>query len=202
MLTAFRLLIARHRIARRAAAALMAAAYVVAATGVSLSLPQSPPFGPAKSAERFPCESCACGCATAEACWTRCCCHTPAERLAWAEREGVTPPARILAQLTRSVAESLAATKPKPACCAKSCCSRKTEAAALPATKRYSAFSALACQGLSQHWLAVAPAPPPAAVELPVAPDTQRVSLFSPAAEGAPASAPPVPPPRGRISHA
>jgi hypothetical protein len=42
--------------------------------------------------ERFPCEACGCGCASAHECWTACCCHTPVERLAWAIREGVQPP--------------------------------------------------------------------------------------------------------------
>ncbi len=40
----------------------------------------------------FPCMNCACGCATAEQCWTSCCCFTPAERERWAEEHGVTPP--------------------------------------------------------------------------------------------------------------
>jgi hypothetical protein len=43
-------------------------------------------------AERYPCVSCACGCATARQCWTSCCCHTPEERLAWAIGNGVNPP--------------------------------------------------------------------------------------------------------------
>ncbi len=45
--------------------------------------------------ERFPCENCACGCASAHECWTACCCHSTPERLAWAIREGVEPPESV-----------------------------------------------------------------------------------------------------------
>jgi hypothetical protein len=48
--------------------------------------------------ERFPCENCRCGCLSAEQCWRNCCCHSVAQRLAWAEQEGVTPPDYVLAQ--------------------------------------------------------------------------------------------------------
>jgi len=41
----------------------------------------------------FPCQSRGCGCMTAHHCWTKCCCHSPAERLAWANKNKVTPPA-------------------------------------------------------------------------------------------------------------
>ena len=44
------------------------------------------------NSQPFPCQSCACGCRTAEQCWTNCCCFTPAERFSWAEKNGVTPP--------------------------------------------------------------------------------------------------------------
>ncbi|MFM1829963.1 MAG: hypothetical protein RLZZ558_303 [Planctomycetota bacterium] len=45
--------------------------------------------------ERHPCEQCGCGCVSARQCWTACCCHTPEQRLAWAIREGVSPPADL-----------------------------------------------------------------------------------------------------------
>lgn len=44
------------------------------------------------SSEAFPCQSCGCGCKTAEQCWTNCCCYTPTERLAWAKKNKVSPP--------------------------------------------------------------------------------------------------------------
>lgn len=42
--------------------------------------------------ERYPCEDCGCGCASAHECWTNCCCHTEHERLVWAIENGVMPP--------------------------------------------------------------------------------------------------------------
>lgn len=42
--------------------------------------------------ERYPCESCGCGCASATECWTHCCCHSEHERLVWAIENGVMPP--------------------------------------------------------------------------------------------------------------
>jgi hypothetical protein len=69
-----------------------------------------------------------CGCATAEQCFTNCCCHTPAETLAWARRHRVAP--HVLAALERRVGAAtdapagsccgIEATRPsaKPRCCA------------------------------------------------------------------------------------
>jgi len=45
--------------------------------------------------ERYPCESCGCGCASATECWTHCCCHTEQQRLVWAIENGVMPPAAV-----------------------------------------------------------------------------------------------------------
>lgn len=44
------------------------------------------------SGERYPCEDCGCGCASAKECWTHCCCHSEHERLIWAIENGVLPP--------------------------------------------------------------------------------------------------------------
>jgi hypothetical protein len=46
----------------------------------------------------FPCMDSPCGCKDAEQCWRHCCCHTLAERLAWARENGVTPPEFALAE--------------------------------------------------------------------------------------------------------
>ncbi|MBX3360419.1 MAG: hypothetical protein KF912_10080 [Phycisphaeraceae bacterium] len=51
-------------------------------------------FGYAIS-EPFPCQSHSCGCATAQQCWTSCCCNTPHQRLVWAVRNGVNPPSSV-----------------------------------------------------------------------------------------------------------
>lgn len=48
------------------------------------------------SAERYPCEDCGCGCASAMECWTHCCCHSEHQRLVWAIENGVAPPAGVV----------------------------------------------------------------------------------------------------------
>jgi hypothetical protein len=45
------------------------------------------------SSERFPCEGHRCGCKTAHQCWTNCCCNSPKQRVAWAKRNNIQPPA-------------------------------------------------------------------------------------------------------------
>jgi hypothetical protein len=42
--------------------------------------------------EPFPCQNRPCGCQSAEQCWKQCCCFTNAEKLVWAQENGVTPP--------------------------------------------------------------------------------------------------------------
>lgn len=82
----------------------------------------------------FPCQDSPCGCKTAEQCWTNCCCTTPAQRLAWARKNGVTPPQYAIVALSKSARPgklavlhdeaanakpSRAAEKPRRAGCAK-----------------------------------------------------------------------------------
>lgn len=66
----------------------------------------------------FPCQHRPCGCQSAEACWKGCCCFTNREKLAWAEANGVTPPAYVIA-----AAEKEATT---PVCTTGGCCSKAT----------------------------------------------------------------------------
>ena len=84
----------RHGIGRRCLCALLLGAYVLTATGI----PCRCASGPAKSGEAFPCAKNRCGCDSADRCWRSCCCHTLAERIAWARRHGVQPPAFAIAQ--------------------------------------------------------------------------------------------------------
>jgi hypothetical protein len=76
------------------------------------------------SAERYPCEHHACGCVDAKACWRDCCCMSHGEKLAWAEREGVAPPAFVIAAAARQIIAEKAAAK--PAC--SHCCEAKQRA--------------------------------------------------------------------------
>lgn len=89
------------------------------------------PFNPATSPKegRFPCENCPCGCSTAEYCWDKCCCHSDLEKLDWASRNGVTPPASLIARVSLSKATVVVASR----CSASektSCCCGSTHAAA------------------------------------------------------------------------
>lgn len=69
----------------------------------------------------FPCQSHACGCRSASACWADCCCFTPEEKLAWARANGVTPPAGTptFDSSTNKPEPEENAPPAKRACCAK-----------------------------------------------------------------------------------
>lgn len=141
---------------RRGVALLLAIAYGYLVAGVPL--PSVARNSSGQSTERYPCENCSCGCASADECWKHCCCHTLTERLAWAEREGVTPPAYVLAEVEAELA--------KPACCqaqsscggtkgTKSCCTKKVTTDAQESG--VIGWRALACQGHKMGWLVAAP---------------------------------------------
>jgi hypothetical protein len=171
---------------RRAVVATIVVA-AVAACAVGVPVPTTPVK---VSSERFPCEHHACGCVDAEACWRDCCCMNHAAKLAWAEREGVTPPKYVVAAAKREAktqaklagAEGVAVSKAKAkakakvaggccsakkqSCCtaAKTCCSSK--AAAKPAgrsIKIVNLIAAMKCRGLS---VSVALLPPSLPVDL------------------------------------
>jgi hypothetical protein len=81
-----------RRVQRRVFAGATLAAVLACAVGVPTRAPV------VKShAERYPCEAHPCGCQDAESCWRDCCCYTAGEKLAWAERVGVTPPEYVVA---------------------------------------------------------------------------------------------------------
>lgn len=68
----------------------------------------------------FPCMDKACGCDSAERCFSNCCCHTPAETLRWAQARGIEP--ALIAALQRRVAVAA------PAPAAGGCCAVKQQA--------------------------------------------------------------------------
>lgn len=84
-----------HPLVRRPVALVMAALYLLATIGVLPSPRMLVQLLGSVSSERYPCESCGCGCASAHECWTACCCHTTHERLKWALSQGVTPPTYV-----------------------------------------------------------------------------------------------------------
>ncbi len=66
----------------------------------------------------FPCQGHACGCQSAAQCWQDCCCYTPAERLAWAEANGVTIPQEARVALVAAAGSQTPAAQPSQ----RSCC--------------------------------------------------------------------------------
>ena len=84
------------------------AAYLVSACGLPM-----PVAGVRDNSVPFPCQNHACGCASATQCWDNCCCYTPAQRLAWADRHGVTIPAEARRALIAAAASPAA----HSACC-------------------------------------------------------------------------------------
>lgn len=76
---------------RRLVCGTMLVVFAVGMTGFALPVPKTVSKTTATT-ERFPCESCPCGCSTAEYCWDKCCCHSDEEKLRWAERNSVQAP--------------------------------------------------------------------------------------------------------------
>ena len=180
---------ARGSLTSRAVTWLMLAAYVAIVSGVPLPIAGSPPEAGSPAAKRladkdrsrpFPCMDKPCGCATAEQCFSNCCCNSPAELLAWAEAHHLDP-ATLLALHGR-----VAATAPKAptavCCCssaadAASCCTTtesspshqpapadERDSAPLP-SRMISLKAMLACGGVLAGWTAaVTSLPPPTAL--------------------------------------
>lgn len=87
----------RHpRMAKRILNSLMAVWFVLHASGFPIPVASLSSSQDVQSKDRFPCESCQCGCPDANYCWTQCCCHTIQERIAWAKRNDVRPPEEVL----------------------------------------------------------------------------------------------------------
>lgn len=136
----------------------------------------------------FPCIDKACGCATAAQCFASCCCHTPAERLAWAKLHRVE--SAVLEALEHRVAGEVrtaclttarvSPTPNKPACSSSlrqesdSCCSEPASplppsAPAAPAAEEWASPPAqtvilramLACGGIASEWFSMAVSLPP-----------------------------------------
>ncbi len=85
---AFRSLNLKHLMARQACSLVVLAAFLLSC----LPVPINRVVSNAISAP-FPCQSCRCSCSGARQCWTKCCCFSPSQRVAWAKRNGVQPPA-------------------------------------------------------------------------------------------------------------
>jgi hypothetical protein len=115
----------------------------------------------------FPCQGHGCGCRSAEECWLGCCCLTPSQRLAWAKRRGVTPPAELveLADLEASTTNTTSCCSGHGAACCrhksstdKACCGGKATArnqGSRPDDKAPGfGFTTIHCRGFVQLWAA------------------------------------------------
>jgi hypothetical protein len=196
---------------RRLTSASVLVVYLATATGVPLPLPTQQQTG----AEQFPCMAGHCGCHTAEQCWRSCCCHSLAERLAWARQRGVQPPDFALAQaraaglIGRELADAGQPCDDKTACCSAHQKKLVSFDADLPdasldeqvnataeKTNSIIAWRALACRGQSASWLAAVPAlilvgPPSSDLHQLVMPLSPSAPVVAPKRS----DAPPVPPP-------
>jgi len=104
---------------RRAITWAMLGLYAVIASGLPLPLGglsvDSEAAGRLAEKDRsrpFPCMNKPCGCRSATQCFTSCCCHTPAQMLAWARNRGLEP--AVLAALERRAAATVS---PAASCC-------------------------------------------------------------------------------------
>ena len=192
--------------------------YALVASGLPLPLGASRPDPASPTAKRlagknrtrpFPCMDRPCGCDTAEQCFTRCCCHTPTETLAWAKAHRVE--ADVLLALERRVA--VAVRSEEGTCCAAdasaaepSCCASRRPAAGEPSredrpaertpTRSVVLRAMLACGGIVAEWfLAGVAVPPPKFEVFESLVCAGRVQAAAACEAGVPA-APDSPPPR------
>jgi len=187
--------------------------YLVALVGVPIPQPKLPSGG-----APFPCQDHPCGCRSAAQCWGECCCFSREEKLAWAARHNIQPPAA----LTATPASGCTSSGPHEAlCCASersgaaSCCShakvaqdrRKSACCGLKSSRKRSPegrsillVTSANCRGLAMFWLHGGPAITPPVVSSPL---FDGPSLDHPYSTCLPeychTSCPPVPPPRREL---
>jgi hypothetical protein len=181
-------------------------AYLVVAGGLPLPVPAT---ATKDLSSPFPCMNSPCGCQNARQCWTSCCCHTPAERLAWARHQHVTPPLELVLLVDEGSISYAAATRP-PSENTKACCAaRHAGSSTIDAHHPHDAKSptqrsttdtvvglrALQCHGIA-HWMAAVTAVPPTVVGSGYQQAPTSLVSFPPLQFSSSTLPPPVPPPR------
>jgi hypothetical protein len=170
--------------------------YLLAALEIPL-----PVFVHKISSQPFPCQDHACGCQTAEQCWSHCCCFTAEERWAWAREHNVEPPAYAERSTEKPADHGWNTAKLRDrdrstttnSCC---CTSEPTAPVKESSGRWITMMTTWRCQGYSTLWIsagAVLTVSP-----LTLSPDSappSRVCLPSAHADKIP-STPPDPPPR------
>ena len=173
---------------------------VATTVGVPIVRPVLGPGG--KDISRpYPCMDSACGCRDAQSCWQGCCCHTNAEKLAWAHAHHVTPPEFVM-----NAALNEKAKRPVEAvCCSTACCQTSEQLAdgqqQATAEKHWQfslvpALSSRCCHGLPNLWLILSSAlPAPRTTDWqPDVPPSEPIRLTASMAAST-RDAPPTPPP-------
>jgi len=202
--------------ARPTVAWCMAAFYLLLVSGIPLPIRIA--SGGKDRSQPFPCRDSLCGCQSAADCWESCCCHTLAERVAWARAHGVTPPESALVALA-SQSES-PASEAAHACgggCAAcelpaeqgDCCSRKhhkpthdeSDQSAPSDRGLVVLIQAMGCQGVDFNPLSATPAIPLVVLDATLTlPATGWLHICDPPVEVPPAALPAVPPPQDAIA--
>ena len=161
--------------------------YLPVSTGIAV-----PVAGGKDLSTPFPCMDRQCGCRTAEQCWRSCCCHSLAQRLAWAEANDVEPPAFV----RTASRQSKACCKPNAVPKSKSCCAPTNIASQQhDRSDAVSVVQAMKCRGVADTWLGISASVVPVATHWSVS--TQFVGRVS-CPDHDPVSAdltPPSPPP-------
>lgn len=182
---------------------LSAVMYLLVAGGLPLPIPTT-------SKDRsipFPCMDNSCGCHSAHQCWTNCCCHSRAERIAWARKHGVTPPReyfidvdaeettqRVVTNSSQPGHKSCCAAK--PACCSSTSNDHTAQDGNSSPVDTVLGLRALKCHGIGVNWLTAVVAMPPTVVDCADQP-APTAAVVSPNLQfSSPAFPPPAPPPR------
>jgi hypothetical protein len=184
---------------------LLAAMYLFVVVGVPLPLPTVLKDNSAP----FPCMNRPCGCQSADQCWKSCCCHTPAERLAWAHKHGIQPPLSLIAEMAATSSTELASkncvrSNEKPCCtgshsvCSSAGGNRSDDVAnrRVLTSGTVIGIHALKCHGMSGDWVASMIALPPRVVDFEYRPERTGTILVPAVTLPSLAFQPPVPPPR------
>ena len=107
----------------------------------------------------FPCQKRACGCVTANDCWTSCCCFSAGSRVAWARDHGVTPPAPLVAEADKESDDA----ERKPCCSEKHAVAKATPTKTGAAVRWLLTIQAKRCHGALGEEGQLSPGYPPGA---------------------------------------
>ena len=178
--------------ARRAMRFLVAAAILCALALAFFGLPL-PRQGEKDRSTPFPCQDRPCGCLDAASCWKECCCFTHEQKLAWAKKNGVTPPAICAAAKPKSCDDEHG-----DECCHRVTSSEERRAVVDPQQKSQGSVVLAGawrhCRGLGALWLVLSHALPVTPTSPPALEGaTGHLVLLSDAAReiAAPPSSPP-----------